>query len=462
MRAKSIAPCGVALFAIVLGLVGCDKHPMSPNGTVALSTLEKKPGSPAGGGDCGGLPVAPESQRVDLYTPVFSNPIRVTNPLFPIGQLDRVLLLGTSDGEPLRVETTLLARTQTIDLDGQPVEALVSQYVAWLDRRILEVALDWYVQDDLGAVWYLGEDVFNYEDGIIADTDGTWLAGRDGPAAMIMPANPQVGNVWRPENICGFVFEEVAAAQVGVTVNGPRGPVSGAIVTDELHMDGTHEDKFFAPGYGEFSTGSGGDLEAVALAVPTDALAGPVPSELEALSSGAAQIFRAVGKKRWGVVSGAVDAMTAAWTAYRAGGVPPMLEERMNTAIAALVEAAGALEPAETRQASIDVALAALDFRLAHQPRREIDLALIDVWARQLVVDAQSHDRGAVRGDVATIKWIRQRLERDCPADVDARLQDLLASAGSADWSVASGSAEKLQESLIRYVGTGDDLTVMR
>ena len=52
-----------------------------------------------------------------------------------------------------------------------------------------------YAQADDGSVWYLGEDVFNYEDGAIADTAGTWFAGIDGPAAMIMPADPKVGDV---------------------------------------------------------------------------------------------------------------------------------------------------------------------------------------------------------------------------------------------------------------------------
>ena len=35
---------------------------------------------------------------------------------------------------------------------------------------------------------------------------------------MIMPADPQVGDVYRPENMPGFVFEEVVVTAVGVTV----------------------------------------------------------------------------------------------------------------------------------------------------------------------------------------------------------------------------------------------------
>jgi len=135
------------------------------------------------------LPIAPSSARVDLARPSFSNPTSITNPLNPISALSRVVLLGSEGGLPLRVETTLLPYTKIIDLDGQPVEALVSQYIAWIDGRLAEVAIDWYAQADDGAVWYLGEDVFNYANGVVAETEGTWLAGEDGPAAMIMPAN---------------------------------------------------------------------------------------------------------------------------------------------------------------------------------------------------------------------------------------------------------------------------------
>ena len=60
-------------------------------------------------------------------------------------------------------------------------------------------------------------------------------------------------------------------------------------------MEGTTEDKSFAPGYGEFYTAGGGDVEALALAVPTDAASGPTPAELQTLSSGALDVFDAAG-----------------------------------------------------------------------------------------------------------------------------------------------------------------------
>ena len=86
---------------------------------------------------------------------------------------------------------------------GHQVETLVSQYVAFLDGKIQEVALDYYAQGDDGSVWYFGEDVLDYnEDGLIAFTTDSWLTGQDGPPAMIMPGHPKVGEAFRTEPPC--------------------------------------------------------------------------------------------------------------------------------------------------------------------------------------------------------------------------------------------------------------------
>ncbi|MGH3056880.1 MAG: hypothetical protein ACRDPP_01420, partial [Gaiellaceae bacterium] len=77
----------------------------------------------------GSLPVAPESARVDLAAPTFSDPTNVTNPLFPVSKQASVLLLGRVDGQPFRTEVTLLPETRIIEWQGRQVETLVSQYV---------------------------------------------------------------------------------------------------------------------------------------------------------------------------------------------------------------------------------------------------------------------------------------------------------------------------------------------
>jgi hypothetical protein len=365
----------------------------------------------------GRLPVAPDSQRVDLVAPPFSNSTDVTNPLFPIARLQSAILNGSEDGEPLKIETTLLPDTRVMEWSpGQCVKTLVSQFVAYRGGRIEEVALDRYAQADDGSVWYLGEDVFNYRDGVIADTEGTWLAGKEGPAAMIMPGRPAVGQVMRPENIPGLVFEQVTVRQVGKTVPGPFGPVAGAIVAGELHDDGTREDKTFAPGYGEFRSADAHDLEALALAVPTDARPGPAPAALR-------RLWRAARASN-------VRAVRAAWRAR--GAVPRRLRAPTERAIRALERARpGSLR---ARAAALALAQAVLDLRLVYEPPVAIDRARFDVWARRVGVDAAARDRAGVLGDVATLEWIRDRIAHTLApatrARVDARLLDLRAADG--------------------------------
>lgn len=195
--------------------------------------------------------------------------------------------------------------------------------MAFLDGRIHEVAYDYYAQDDVGAVWYFGEDVFNFQVGTISDTHGTWIAGKDGPAAMIMPSEPHVGDAYRPENIPGLVFEEVTVRSLGQRLDGPVGPIDGGLAVQELHMDGEFEDKVFAPGYGEFLTAGGGDVEALALAVPTDALSGSVPTELRTLAADALGLFDAAGTGDWKAATSSLRGVVAAW-----GGTGPRTSRR--------------------------------------------------------------------------------------------------------------------------------------
>jgi hypothetical protein len=406
-------------------------------------------------------PTAPDSQRADLVEPTFSVPTTVDNPLFPISDLHSAILLGNDEGNPLRIETVLLPEPKVIEVGGQKVETLVSQFVSYLDGRIHEVALDWYAQDDAGNVWYFGEDVFNYEDGVVADTEGTWIAGEDGPPGMIMPADPQIGQAYRPENIPDLVFEEVTVKALDLTVAGPRGPVAGAMVGTENHLlEGNYEDKTFAPGYGEFASGVGGNLEALALAVPTDTQPGGVPPELEALSRGAGDVFAAAGSGDWEAATRSLDAMIAAWEAHRASGtVPPLLDVQMGQALDALrgnalMPAVDDRNPEGARDAALDVEMAALDLELQYRPPAEVDLGRLNVWANQLALDGASDeaDAGHIAGDVSSIEWIWDRIAHhmdQADADEVARqLEDLRAAADDEDTDAAAEAAPPFVDSV--------------
>jgi hypothetical protein len=397
--------------------------------------------------------LAPESKRVDLTVPSFSNPTQITNPLFPIGELRSALLLGRLDRKPWRAETTLLPKTAAVDWNGTRIETLRSQFVAYLDGRIYEVAVDRYAQADDGAVWYLGEDAFSYEHGRVASTEGTWLAGVDGPPAMIMPGQPRVGDVYRTENVPGLVFEQVTVKRLGVTVNGPSGPVDGAMIGQEVHMDEARlEDKTFAPGYGEFHSGEGRTFEATALAVPADAVSAPIPAALKMLTSRAGEVFDNARAKDWKAASAGVARLTTAWDRLRARDVPTRLASQLDDAVGGLANAVAARSSERAPQAALDVANASLDLELRYRPPVQVDLARFGLWTRRLEAYAAAGNAAGVAGDAVTLHWIRRRipLSGSIARRADDGLRHVEAAAEAGALTAAADAAGRLRSIVVR------------
>ena len=350
---------------------------------------------------------------MDFERPRFSNPTRITNAWFPISELESVVLTGTVDDLPFRAETTLLPFTGFVVVDGERIEVALSQYTAYLDGRITEVAVDRYAQADDGSVWYLGEDVYDYDGGTIVVSEGTWLAGRDGPPAMIMPAEPQVGQAFRPEQIPGIVFEEVTVAEIGVTADGPFGPVEGAVVTSELHLDGTRSDKLFAPGYGEFYTGHDGDVEALSVAVPTDRIDEPEPAALAELLTGTWGLVESARLEEWEAVDATLARITDDWNAVAVGPVPARLADIMDASFSTLTEAVTAQDSGAVAAAAVDVAETGLDIQLLYRPAAAIDVERFHLHSQQLRIDAAAADTAGVAAEVATLEWLARPHRRN-------------------------------------------------
>jgi len=400
--------------------------------------------------DCGtydGQGCAPASARVDLRRPVFSHPTRITNPLFPISRLQSAVLLGRVDGQPFRSETTLLPRTSAVVWDGKRIRVRLSQYMAFVNERIDEVALDRYAQADDGSVWYLGEDVVDYRRGTIFVSEGTWLAGRDGPPAMIMPARPKVGDAFRTENIPGVVFEEVTVNATGRTVRGPHGPVAGAMVGNELHLDGSHSPKTFAPGYGEFLTIEGHDVEALALAAPTDRLPGRLPAHLRSLVTRSFAVVEDARLADWDAATANAGAIRASWGSIKPLA-PPLIAPPLLRDIDSLVQAARAHRADRTARLALGVARFALDLQLRFRPVSAVDAERFHLWTQQLRVDAAARDLAAVTGDTATLEWLRDRLTGALRAtalrQLDTGLRDLRVATDARNLPAAADHAARL------------------
>jgi hypothetical protein len=276
---------------------------------------------------------------------------------------------------------------------------------------------------------------------------------------MIMPAKPGVGDVFRLENIPGIVFEEVTVKAVGQTFPGPRGPVTGALVADEFHGDSTTDHKIYAPGYGEFRTTGGGDLEALAMAVPTDSLPGPPPAELESLSLGANGILESARISDWPGAAATMRRMQAAWKATQARKPPPLVAARLRDSMLTLAAATRRRRAIPTEQAAINVAQSVLDLELRYRPPAEINAARFELRTQQLRVHAAAKDLAGVTGDVATLEWIRDRfaytLDPAGRREIDTRLHDLRAAADAKNLPAAADHAARLGARLRNLVPSG-------
>jgi hypothetical protein len=206
------------------------------------------------------------------------------------------------------------------------------------------------------------------------------------------------------------------------------------MIARELHMDEARlEDKVFAPGYGELHSGRGRTFEATALAIPADARPGSVPTQLQTLSSVADAVVQAARTRNWSAASRSVEKINRAWDVFRASDVPTKLAGQMTQAIVAVNTAVHTQRARAAGEAALDVVGASLDLQLRYRPPAEIDLARLELRARQLVLDAAAGDVAGARGDIATLEWIRGRIELAGAAArrVDHQLRFLRAAAAA-------------------------------
>ena len=443
----------VLLAGLLLSLCACSGNDSpaatTPKRSASGTTSASSPSSSSGPGSRiaqphlpHGIPVAPDSSRVDIRVPTFSHSTNVTNPLFPVSHQASVVFVGHVDGQPFRTEVTLLPTTRIIDWGGQRIETLVSQYVAYLGGRLQEVAYDLYAQAADGSVWYFGEDVADLAHGDITSKEGTWLAGKDGPVQMIMPGPPRVGDVFRTENIPGVAFEQVTVKSVSEPLQGPLGPVVG-MIGEELHEDGTTEDKQFAPGYGEFFTRDGPDVEALALAVPTDASQHAEPAGLRRLVAAAEAILRT------GRTPGSRDRLARLWATVPRTEVPRLLGPVVARAIRNI---RSARDPETAGRAAMDLALRVLDLQLRYRDPVEVNRARVGLWCDRLVADARA-DRGKdVNSDVFTLFYLRDRVQSALPPAAATAynhwLGVLQVAAPEGDLRRARQAAERLRDAL--------------
>jgi hypothetical protein len=229
-------------------------------------------GDGGGGGESApGASLPQGSEPVDLNPADFS--IRIDNPYWPMRPGSRwVYRESDREGRVQRVVVTVTDRTKRI---ANGIEARVIHDVVTQDGEPVEVTDDWYAQDSVGNVWYLGERTAEYENGKVVSRAGSWEAGVDGAQPGIaMPADPQPGLAYRQEYYAGEAEDRAKVLSVDEQAEVPFGHFTDVLMTKDLVPTEPRalEYKLYAPGVGPVLTldvsGAFGREELVSLAEP--------------------------------------------------------------------------------------------------------------------------------------------------------------------------------------------------
>jgi len=173
----------------------------------------------------------------------------IDNPYYPL-PVGRVLIYtGIKDGQTQKDTVTVTSQTKVIE----GITATVITDVAKHGSALLEKTSDWYAQDNLGNVWYLGEDTKAYSPNGKIDTSGSWEAGvNDAEPGIIMEANPKVPDAYRQECLVGEAQDTGWIVDDTGTVTVPAGKFHNALTSLEATQvePGSYDQKIYAPGVG--------------------------------------------------------------------------------------------------------------------------------------------------------------------------------------------------------------------
>jgi len=177
------------------------------------------------------------------------------NPYFILDPGHRLFLEGGEGKEEVRLQITVLGDMQDISLPGiGVVRTRVVEEREWVDGELAEVSRNFFALcAETRDVFYFGEDVDNYEGGVIANHDGAWRAGVNGALpGLIMPGTFLLGSRYFQEIATGAALDRGENLGMDLTVEVPAGLFEGCVSvfeTSALEASSTSY-KVYAPGIG--------------------------------------------------------------------------------------------------------------------------------------------------------------------------------------------------------------------
>lgn len=170
----------------------------------------------------------------------------------------QITLEGDDEGELIELSITVLRQTFDVflNIDGQSqrIRTRVIEEREVVDGELKEISFNYYARCRLtNDVYYFGERVFFFKDGVIINNNGSWEAGKNGAEpGIIMPGTFLVGARYFQEVAPGIALDRAENASDGETVQAPAGFFDDCVVVEEdtpLEPDSENV-KTYAPGIG--------------------------------------------------------------------------------------------------------------------------------------------------------------------------------------------------------------------
>ena len=192
--------------------------------SVALVACSSDSGT---GGSTGSRPSSSTGTGIDPSDFV----LPVDNPYFPLEPGTTYRFEGIKEGR--RAVDVFFVSHDTKTILGVANTVVVDKL--YVDGQLEEIAHDWYTQDRQGNVWYFGETIVEFDRrGNQIPAKGAWQAGVDGARpGIVMPAQPQVGDVFRPEYDRGTAEDRYRILDLSGEVTVPYGSFSDVLVMSE-------------------------------------------------------------------------------------------------------------------------------------------------------------------------------------------------------------------------------------
>jgi hypothetical protein len=172
------------------------------------------------------------------------------NPFFIVEPNYQLVLGGEDAGDATQLTITVLNETR--EVNGTQTRVIEERESEGGD--LVEISRNFFaICEETNSVFYFGEEVDIYENGMIVGHEGAWRAG-DGTnrAGVIMPGTILLGARYYQEIAPGVALDRAEITDMGEAIQTPAGDFSDTLITretSELEPD-VVELKYYAAGIG--------------------------------------------------------------------------------------------------------------------------------------------------------------------------------------------------------------------